>query len=476
MRTVGSSSRFAAAVAIAGLVFASGVAASHHEPPDPLSGAGAPPPDCETEVCACAGDCNGDRVVRINELIGLVRIALRLDPLEACPDADTNADGAIGVGEIVAAVQRSLDGCDGEAVFSGFDAADVVYLAGDDLDGRNNDTPGSAAAQQYIIDQIRDFAVGLNTAATGDDAYLQRFPLGANILAVIPGGELADEVVMLGAHYDHLGGCAGICNGATDNAAGVAAVLAVARGIAALPAPPRRSVVLAFWDREEDGLLGSRYYVENPLLPLASTVAYLNFDIQGANLLPSLRNFSFAVGAETGGDRLAAAVDAAVSRVDLQTLRVSAIFGQGRSDYVHFVNARVPTVFFGDSTGPCYHTAGDDVDVVDFAKLEMQSEIGFELTRALAATDELPSFTMAPPVVFADAQRLLEVFDAAVAADLDLFAPADAAVLLEFHGNLTEIVAAGPEAFDGEAIGTFLTGVVSAIELLGDLPCDGFLE
>ena len=99
---------------------------------------------------------------------------------------------------------------------------------------------------------------------------------------------------MVGAHYDHLGSScptavAGdtICNGATDNATGVAATLAIGRAIAAQSKPPRRSVILAFWDREEDGLLGSQFYTQNPLVPLADTVGYVNFDIQGANLLPT---------------------------------------------------------------------------------------------------------------------------------------------------------------------------------------------
>ena len=63
-------------------------------------------------------------------------------------------------------------------------------------------------------------------------------------------------------------------------------------------------MILAAWDREEDDLGGSKYYVDHPLVPLAKTVAYVNFDIQGANLLPSLQNNSFAVGAETGGATL----------------------------------------------------------------------------------------------------------------------------------------------------------------------------
>src|SRR5690606_7570774 len=123
---------------------------------------------------------------------------------------------------------------------------------------------------------------------------------------------------------------------------------------------------------EEDGLLGSRHYAQNPLVPLAATAAYLNFDLLGANLLPSLRDYSFAVGSESGGAFLSDAVDDAVAAVGLKTQRVSAIFGQGRSDYIHFLNARVPIVFFGDSSGPCYHEPGDDPEIVDIGKLEMQ--------------------------------------------------------------------------------------------------------
>ena len=95
-----------------------------------------------------------------------------------------------------------------------------------------------------------------------------------------------------------------ICNGATDNAAGVAEVLSIGREIAQRPKPPRRSVVLALWDREEDGLLGSRYYVQHPVRPLAQTVVYVNYDIQGANVLPSLDTDTFAIGSETGGPQL----------------------------------------------------------------------------------------------------------------------------------------------------------------------------
>src|SRR5437867_2255220 len=185
-------------------------------------------------------------------------------------------------------------------------------LAAENLAGRDNATPESERAQAMLIRRLRHLGAGIGGAGADDDAYRQPFvqgQAGTNLLAIIPGRELPDEYVVVGAHYDHLdtrsntaGACAAtrapggaVCNGATDNATGVAAVLAIGRALRRLPTPPRRSVVLALWDAEEDGLLGSLYYVNHPVVPLASTVAYVNFDIQGANLLPTLRDTSFAV-------------------------------------------------------------------------------------------------------------------------------------------------------------------------------------
>lgn len=143
-----------------------------------------------------------------------------------------------------------------EGILVGFDPNDLITLASDAFGGRPNDTGFSTMAQNFLIDELEQFADGLNSAQVGDDAFKQAFTDGTNILAVIPGGDLANEYVMVGAHYDHLGSsCPSsvvgdtVCNGATDNAAGVAAVLGIGRAIAGLPNPPRRSVILALWDR-----------------------------------------------------------------------------------------------------------------------------------------------------------------------------------------------------------------------------------
>jgi Peptidase family M28 len=368
--------------------------------------------------------------------------------------------------------------------------SDVQILASDALGGRENATEGSVLAQQYIIDRLDDFAVGFDPTQRGDDAFRQVFDggVGTNILALIPGDDLADEYLIVGAHYDHLGTFCPtadpadmICNGATDNATGVAAVLAIGERLARQRGGPRRSVILALWDREEsageeegEGLVGSRYYVAHPVVPLAQTVGYLNFDIQGANILPSLRTTTFAVAAETGGDRLASALDEAVDPGPLETHALSATFGQGRSDYQSFVDAGVPAVFFTDATGPCYHTAQDDVDAVDFWKLRHEVRDAHRLADDLADGDETPVFVSPTSLAtYADAVALRMVVNRA-RADFDRFSPEEQAQLIAYAAALTEIVAAGPAAFGPDDIVVLLSGAEDMFDIFASGECDSF--
>ncbi len=359
---------------------------------------------------------------------------------------------------------------------------DETVISSDAMQGRDNLTPGSVAAQNYLIYRLKTIGVGLDSSKAGDDAFKQSWAGGTNVLAKIPGTDLADEYVIIGAHYDHLGSTCRtaiptdtICNGATDNGAGVSALLSVGSMIKEHGAP-RRTVILAAWDREEDDLGGSRYYVDHPLAPLAKTVTYINFDIQGANLLPSLQNSSFAVGAETGGATLTAAVKNAIAAGPLQTRLVSAIFGQGRSDYVNFTSANVPNVFFSDSTGPCYHTAQDEVTVVDFWKLEQQVDIGYRLAAGIIAASGRPTFVAAPPLAtFDDAVALQSVTHAAIS-DLGRFTAAQQQQLLKFRDDLDAVVAAGAASFDDADVAALIGGAVTAVGILTSGTCDGFIS
>ncbi len=355
-------------------------------------------------------------------------------------------------------------------------------LASNALAGRNNLTPGSAAAQTYLLGELKKFGQPLVAGASGDAGFEQTFALGTNLFAVIPGSDLADQYVIVGAHYDHLGSdCGGvsakdtICNGATDNATGVAAALAVGRSIAADPNPPRRSVIIALWDAEEDQLAGSAAYIAHPLVPLDHTVGYVNFDIQGADLLPSLRGSTVMVGAETGGANLIAAATKATKASTLVTLGLSLLFGQGRSDHANFTAAGVPSVFLTDATSACYHTVADEPSIVDYPKLEQEIATAEALTRDLMNTDATPVYdNAAPAATYDDAKSMLYTVSHAEA-DFGLFTPDDRAKSEKFLVDLHAIVDAGPSEFTSVSVGTLLSGSLDYVSALATGNCHGYL-
>jgi hypothetical protein len=402
-------------------------------------------------------------------LTGLLALALTLTTEPAA--------GALTQSQIDKGAQKAARGLKGP----------VKKLASDKLAGRDNATEGSFRAQRFLVKRLSKIGEPLGSGA---DPYLQPFlrdgDAGANLLAVIRGAELPEEYVMIGAHYDHLGvGECGpgpdpgdvICNGATDNAAGTAAVLAVGKAIAKLRPPPRRSVVLALWDAEEDGLEGSEYYVqEAPLLPLEQTVAYVNLDLLGATLLPSLASNSFAIASETGGSALRDIVDAAANaHPEVNLTPLSEVFGQGRSDYRPFALAGVPTVFFGDGSSACYHTAGDEASRVDWKKLAAQSAIAFRTAVGLTEAAAAPPFVapLALPV-YADALALRGILDLAVPADLGLFSTSDQESILQATTRVGEVVDAGAGAFDDNAALSVLLAAGVFVAHLEALPCPGW--
>lgn len=361
-------------------------------------------------------------------------------------------------------------------------SADVATLASDDMGGRATGAAGGVRAREFLVDQLSAVASGANTTRSGRERYLQRFGTNqANIVAVIPGTDRAGEYVAVGAHYDHLGSncrtadpADHICNGATDNAAGVAAVLDLARTLSAHPA--RRSILITFWDGEEQGIVGSTFYVAHPLVPLAKTITAVNADILGANLLPTLRTTTFAIGAEIGGPRLRAALDAATGPSPLDVVPLSLVLGEGRSDHAPFAGAKVPIVFFGDSGGGCYHTAQDDTRVLDQGKLAEQTQTMTRLVRSLADTATPPTFDAAAPVATYDDVVAFtgQVVDRSWP-DRNRFSTADQEALTINRTTLHRIVDRGATVFGPDDVSTFLTTALSSSRIVAHLPCDGFL-
>lgn len=353
---------------------------------------------------------------------------------------------------------------------------DTVTFLVEQGDGRDNLSAGSGTVQDRLVKELEAFARPL----PGADGFLHPFEQGTNILGFIEGTETPEEVVVLGAHYDHLGhDCPtavpgdDVCDGAGDNAAGVAAVIEIGRRLAA--DPPARSVVIALWDAEEDDRLGSIAAVQSGVIDLSSVVAYLNWDMQGINLLPSLADTTFVIGAETGGPALEDAVGAGTRATDLLPADLSLLFGQGRSDHATFADAGVPVTFFTDGTSGCYHTSQDDLEHLDIDKLARQIDLGEAVARAVAASGARPTFVGDTPTAsFDDAETMLAVVRRAEA-DLDRFSAADQATIERFLGALEAIVDNGENEFGDDDADTLLTGTAAFIELFTTLDCDGFL-
>lgn len=365
-------------------------------------------------------------------------------------------------------------------------AALVAVLAADELNGRDNQTEGSAEARDLLVGLVAQLADPHDAAAPGLEGHLQPYGQGTNIVGVMPGrGELAAEYVMIGAHYDHLapGECDTrgepddvICNGAADNAAGVASVITIANQIGMADTASdgddsgRRSVIIALWDGEEDGLIGASRYVDDPLVPLESTVTYVNFDIQGASLLPALENSTVLVGPETGGDAL---VDIAVRAVDASTLDYavfSLIFGQGRSDHAELVRGGVPSVFFTDANNGCYHTVLDDFAHYEVSKHIAQIDTASALTFDLLTTPTPPAFVANPPLsVHDDAADLLALLRRGEA-DIGLL-PDGGEAGLAILEQLQTVVDGGPEAYDDAAIGVVLGSAATIVDQLASSEC-----
>ncbi|HVX39566.1 MAG TPA: M28 family peptidase [Gemmatimonadaceae bacterium] len=255
---------------------------------------------------------------------------------------------------------------------------DIDYLAGPALAGRLTGTPGNDSAADYIA--RRYSALGLRPMAP---RYLQRFVARPvvkdgpspslptqNVFALLPGTDpaLRGEYVVVGAHFDHLGTStdgaldpddkSAVRRGADDNASGTAAVLELARLFAHQPA--RRSIIFANFSGEEEGLLGSQYFVEHAPVPLDSIDAMLNFDMVGR-----LKNDRLIVYGVATATEFAAMLDSANAAAHFALAAQGDGFGP--SDQSSFYAKNIPVLHFFTDLHEDYHRASDTPDKINGA-------------------------------------------------------------------------------------------------------------
>ncbi len=247
-----------------------------------------------------------------------------------------------------------------------------------------------------------------------------------NLIGIVDGvGPLSDETIVIGGHYDHIGyGGFGsrvpqrrgeIHNGADDNATGTAAVLEMARRIAA-GEPPRRRMVFVCFSAEEKGLIGSNYYIRSPPVPLEQTVFMMNFDMIG-----NLRNNRVEVNGAGTAKEFAEIIRQADEQSPLETRIVPNPFAG--SDHLPFVQRRIPVMFCFTGVTSTYHTPDDDfetlniegtVSVIDFSELILRAVDAMEarptyqeMTRSGRTSAKSPYLGITPEFSDEDGQGVL---------------------------------------------------------------------
>lgn len=210
-----------------------------------------------------------------------------------------------------------------------------------------------------------------------------------NVLAMLPGSDsqLQDEVVIVGAHYDHLGIRNGrVYYGADDNASGTAGLLEIAEAFSEMPERPRRSVLFAAFSAEELGLLGSEYYVENPSFPLHKTVAMINLDMIGRN-----EDNTVSVIGSNRSRQIHELNIAANEEIGLNFVFDGERYFN-RSDQANFAKYSIPVIFYNTNTHEDYHRPSDVPEKIVAEKMTRIARLAFLVAWELANMPDKPTY------------------------------------------------------------------------------------
>lgn len=290
---------------------------------------------------------------------------------------------------------------------------ELYYLAGTETEGRMSGKAGNKLAADYVQRYFE--RCGLQT-------MLHKFKMGrynpgpkneqgddfsSNIYGWIEGTDpaLKDEVVVIGAHMDHLGygpkgsqapGRTGqIHPGADDNASGTVALLEIARAYSMMKGRCKRTTVFMAFSGEEMGLIGSKFYVENPVFPksgpsIQKHVAMINMDMIGY-----LKKGTFL--ASFDNEASSPDLDRIITDLNGKYSFAKSISGRGAggSDHAPFYNKRVPVVCLHTGMHKNYHTPDDTPDKINYKGLEQVTRYAFELSWRVSSGETRPEFNLA---------------------------------------------------------------------------------
>ena len=288
----------------------------------------------------------------------------------------------------------------------------LYIVASDGMEGRETGSEGQKKAGNYLIETYKSndisFPKGATTfyqkvpAAFMNKEYGEQLPDSENIWAYIEGSEKPNEIVVVSAHYDHIGTKNGeVYNGADDDGSGTVALLEIAQAFQQAKNDghgPKRSILILHVTGEEHGLHGSRYYSENPLFPLTNTIADVNIDMIGRRdeFHKDSNNYIYLI----GSDYLSTDLYKACEKVNKKYVNLNIDYKFNdindpnrfyyRSDHYNFAKHNIPSVFLFNGVHEDYHKKTDEVDKIEFDALAKRTQLAFAIAWELANAKNRP--------------------------------------------------------------------------------------
>jgi hypothetical protein len=306
--------------------------------------------------------------------------------------------------------QNATKGADVATFKNSITAAELskhLYIVADDnMEGRNTGEPGQKRAGEYLINEYKKNGISFPKGASD---FYQKVPSdfmkrgfapklndSENIWAFIEGSEKPQEILVISAHYDHVGIKNGeVFNGADDDGSGTVALLEIAQAFNEAKKQgfgPKRSILFLHVTGEEHGLHGSRFYSENPLFPIENTIADINIDMIGRRdtLHPKTNNYVYVI----GSDRLSSELHTINEEVNAKYTQLELDYKYNdrkdperiyfRSDHYNFAKKGIPAIFFFNGIHADYHHSSDTPDKIEYDALAKRAQLAFVLAWELA--------------------------------------------------------------------------------------------
>ncbi|MBZ9730487.1 M28 family metallopeptidase [Salegentibacter sp. JZCK2] len=283
----------------------------------------------------------------------------------------------------------------------------LTTFSSDEYEGRNTGEPGQKKAAEFIVNEYKKLGI---KAPEGTDGYYQIIPTeyfdgklnaSENVLGFIEGSEKPEEILVITSHYDHVGvdDEGNIYNGADDGGSGPMAILEIAEAFMKAKKDgytPKRSILFIHLTGEEKGLLGSKYYVENPVFPLENTVANLNMDMIGRIDKDHEGNDNYVY--LIGSDKLSTDLHELSENVNSKFMNMELDYTYNdendpnrfyyRSDHYNFAKNNIPVIFYFNGVHPDYHKPTDTAEKIEYEALMKRAQLVFLTAWEIANRDE----------------------------------------------------------------------------------------